>query len=176
MRSPGRDAAQGYSLTMKQLLDFIVIGAQKSGTTSLFEYMRKHPELCLPVAKEVPYFSNDVRYRDDWEAYLRKAFPFSDPHRRWGTVTPQYMYGGLLHRERQPDRSPGESDVRTVPLLIRERLPDVRLIAILRDPVARARSHHAMTLLNGWETRPFDQAVQDFTLARGSYLIASCSR
>ncbi len=145
----------------KRVLDFIVIGAQKSGTTSLFEYMRRHPQLCLPSAKEVPYFSNDVRYREDWEAYLRKAFPFCDPQRRWGTVTPQYMYGGVFRPAQRTDDAPAESDVRTVPLRIHERLPDVRLISILRDPVARARSHHAMTLLNGWETRPFDQAVRD---------------
>ena len=143
------------------MLDFIVIGAQKSGTTSLFEYMRRHPQLCLPAAKEVPYFSNDVRYREGWETYFRKAFPFSDPNSRWGTVTPQYMYGGVVFPSRRPDGSPSESDVRTVPLRIGERLPDVRLIAILRDPVERARSHHAMMLLNGWETRPFDQAVRD---------------
>src|SRR5262249_10341775 len=83
-------------LGTKEVLDFIVIGAQKSGTTTLFEYMRRHPELCLPVAKEVPYFSNDTRYREEWTTYLRKAFPFSDPECRWGTVTPQYMCGGIL--------------------------------------------------------------------------------
>jgi Sulfotransferase domain len=146
---------------MKQQLDFIVIGAQKSGTTSLFEYLRRHPDLCLPEAKEVPYFSHDANYGRDWAEYLRKAFPFADPGRKWGTVTPHYMYGGIHDVTGRSDGSPAESDERTVPLRIRDRLPDVRLIAILRDPVERARSHHAMAALNGWDTRPFSQAVQE---------------
>jgi hypothetical protein len=146
---------------MKQVLDFIVIGAQKSGTTSLFEYLRRHPSLSLPAAKEVPYFSHDANYGRPWTEYLRKAFAFADPQTQWGTVTPQYMVGGIYDAVRPPDDSPVESDVRTVPLRIRDRLPNVRLIAILRDPVERARSHHAMAALNGWDTRPFAQAVQE---------------
>jgi hypothetical protein len=146
---------------MKQLLDFIVIGAQKSGTTSLFEYLRRHPDLCLPAAKEVPYFSHNANYGQDWAAYLRQAFAFADPDCRWGTVTPHYMYGGICDAARQSDGPPSESDERTVPRRIRDRLPDVRLIAILRDPVERARSHHAMAALNGWDSRPFAQAVQE---------------
>lgn len=143
----------------RDTLDFIVIGAQKSGTTSLFEYLRRHPELRLPEAKEVPYFSNNRRYAEDWGQYLRKAFPFADPLARWGTVTPQYMYGGIANAGQHPDGSPVESDVHTVPDRIHRQLPDVKLIAILRDPVERARSHHAMTSLNGWEGRPFDATI-----------------
>lgn len=146
---------------MKQTLDFIVVGAQKSGTTTLFEYLRRHPELCLPTAKEAPYFSNDARYSQGWTEYLRKAFAFADPGGRWGTVTPQYMYGGTYGAPPRTDGSPAASDVLTVPSRIRDRLPDVRLIAVLRDPVQRARSHHAMASLNGWDTRSFDQAVHE---------------
>jgi hypothetical protein len=145
----------------KQVLDFIVIGAQKSGTTSLFEYLRRHPGLCLPAAKEVPYFSHDANYGSDWSEYLRKAFAFADPACQWGTVTPQYTVGGIYDAAREADGSPIESDERTVPLRIHDRLPQVRLIAILRDPVQRARSHHAMAAMNGWDTRPFPEAVRE---------------
>jgi hypothetical protein len=112
------------------------------------------------VAKEVPYFSNNLRYAEGWEQYLRKAFAFSDPGHRWGTVTPHYMYGAVPYAGYHPDGSPVRSDVQTVPRRIHEQLPDVRLIAILRDPVERARSHHGMTLLNGWESRDFDLAIR----------------
>ncbi len=142
---------------MKRDLDFIVIGAQKSGTTSLFEYLRRHPQLCLPTSKEVPYFSHDKRYQDGWSDYMRKAFPFADPAQKWGTVTPHYMVGGLYQNE---NISP-TNDERTVPLRIRQQVPDVRLIAILRDPIERARSHHAMASLNQWDGRSFDQAIRD---------------
>ncbi len=142
----------------KQELDFIVIGAQKAGTTTLFEYLRRHPEICLPAAKEVPYFSHDRNYNGDWSQYLHKAFTLADPDRKWGTVTPHYMVGGLYERM---GSGTDAGDERTVPLRIQARLPDVRLIAILRDPVQRARSHHAMATMNGWDRRSFAEAIDD---------------
>jgi Sulfotransferase domain len=149
---------------MKDTLDFIVIGAQKAGTTSLFEYLRRHPELHLPAAKEVPYFSHDSSYCGDWAEYLGKAFAFADPGHRWGTVTPHYMVGGLYDAARSPSGQRAESNEQTVPSRIRERLPDVRLISILRDPLERARSHHAMAIMNGWDNRPFAQAISELLL------------
>lgn len=145
---------------MKQTVDFIVIGAQKAGTTSLFEYLRRHPQLSLPDGKELPFFNDEQARARGWESYLRKAFALADPQARWGTATPQYMAGGLIDR---PNPGPdGERyDERTIPTRIREQLPDVRLIAILRDPVQRARSHHRMLAMEGLDRRSFEQAVQD---------------
>jgi hypothetical protein len=145
---------------MKTTLDFIVIGAQKAGTTSLFEYLRRHPELDLPAGKEMPFFSDEVARARGWGDYVRKTFAFAEPTSTWGTATPQYMLGGLLA---QPNPGPdGEvHDERTVPRRIREQLPDARLIAILRDPVERARSHHRMTSMEGIETRSFDEAIDE---------------
>ena len=42
---------------MKQHLDFLVSGAQKSGTTTLFHFLARHPQLYLPPAKELPFFT-----------------------------------------------------------------------------------------------------------------------
>lgn len=145
---------------MKDTLDFLIIGAQKAGTTSLFEYLRRHPELSLPDGKELPFFNDEQARARGWEAYLRKAFPLADPARRWGTATPQYMAGGLLDRP-NPGPAGERYDERTVPLRIREQLPDVRLIAILRDPVERARSHHRMASMEGIEKRSFGEAVEE---------------
>jgi Sulfotransferase family len=142
---------------VKETLDFIVIGAQKAGTTSLFEYLKRHPELSVPPGKEVPYFSHDEEYGSSWEAYMRKA-ALIDPARKWGTVTPHYMFGAVFDAADRAVRN-ATYDVHTVPLRIRERLPDVRLIAILRDPTERARSHHQMTFMNRLERRPFDEAI-----------------
>src|SRR5438874_4830690 len=138
----------------KDILDFIIIGAQKAGTTSLFEYLRLHPEISLPASKEAPYFSHDSMYSRGWPAYMRKI-AFADPQRKWGTVTTRYMAGGVTGGAVNNNNY----DERTVPLRIRERLPKVRLIAILRDPVERAVSHHRMVLMDGREQRSFDDAV-----------------
>jgi hypothetical protein len=156
-----RVLASKIAMTIKNTLDFIVIGAQKAGTTSLFEYLKRNPELSLPVDKEAPYFSHDDVYARGWDNYMKRTFAFADPAQKWGTVTPQYMVGGVYGAMITPGLEGDGYDERTVPLRIRERLPDVRLIAVLRDPVERARSHHRMALMNGFERRSFDEAIED---------------
>lgn len=143
---------------MKELLDFIVIGAQKSGTTTLFEYLAMHPQIALPPGKEAPFFSHDNSLTRGWAEYLRRAFPFADPIQKWGTVTPHYMTGTVYdaaHDHR------AHYDERTIPSRIQERIPHVRLVAILRDPVERALSHHAMMVMNAAESRSFDDAITE---------------
>ena len=145
---------------MKDTLDFIVVGAQKAGTTSLFEYLRQHPQLYVPPGKELPYFSHEAIRRRGWEDYMSKAFSEADTERRWGTVTPQYMVGGLWE-EPNPTAEGERHDERTVPRRIRERAPDARLIAILRDPADRARAQHRMAVMNHLDARPFGRAVEE---------------
>jgi Sulfotransferase domain len=145
----------------KEQLDFIVIGAQKSATTTLFEHLRRHPEVEVPSAKEAPFFSHDEIYRRGWRAYLEGLVVdghMGDPDKKWGTVTPQYMTGGVLSPAR--DVAPSDYDERTVPRRIHEQIPDVRLVAILRDPIERAISHHGMLVRRGGERRDFDEAVE----------------
>jgi hypothetical protein len=147
----------------KDILDFIVIGAQKAGTTSLFQYLSRHPEIALPAGKEVPYFSHDAAYARDWSLYMSNLVQHDglvDPTRKWGTVTPQYMVGGV-YRAASRGGDLHRCDERTVPARIYERLPHVRLIAILRDPVARALSHHRMLVARGREPRSFDEAIAE---------------
>ena len=106
-------------------LDFLLVGAQKAGTTSLFEYVRLHPGLHLPSEKEVSYFNIESRVERGWPWYLGWVFADAPTDRPWGTFSTFYM-----------DAAEGRED--TVPRRIRETVPDVQLIAILRDPVARA--------------------------------------
>lgn len=150
----------GADTAVKDTLDFIVIGAMKSGTTSLFEHLRRHPELHLPPSKEDPFFSHPAMYARGWQTYMDRSFFGADPALKWGTVTGQYMVGGLWD-EPSPGTDGDAYGERTVPARIRERVPDARLIAILRDPVERARSYHRMALLNRWDDRPFEQAIDE---------------
>lgn len=155
---------------MKDVLDFIVIGAQKSATTTLFEQLRRHPDVALPVSKEAPFFSHDENYGRGWGVYLEELTgqgPMSDPGKLWGTVTPQYMMGGVM----KPLAGADAYDERTVPRRIHDQLPEVRLVAILRDPVQRAISHHRMTVQRGGERRTIDAAVDE--LLRPEQLLAS---
>jgi Sulfotransferase family len=128
-------------------LDFLVIGAQRSGTTSLWRHLGSHPEIHLPPSKEAPLFCDDRLLARGMAWYLGEYFATADPGRRWGTVSPHYMMGS-------PD-----ADVPEVARRIRAAVPDVKLIAILRDPIERAQSHHRMVVHRGRETRSFEEAA-----------------
>ena len=127
---------------MKPALDFVVIGAQKGGTTALFELLRQHPELCLPADKEAPFFNRPELYSRGVDELFSTYFPQPLPAGRLlGTVTPQYMcIAGCAGR-------------------LAEAFPKCRLIAVLRDPVERAYSHYRMATRRGQETRSFDDAI-----------------
>src|SRR4051812_24838908 len=100
-------------------LDFIVIGAQKAGTTTLFEHLRRHPDVSLPAGKESAFFSQDENYRRGWDAYLEglaREGGMSGSDRRWGTISPSYMLGTVQKRLGEG----GSYDEHTVPRRIAE--------------------------------------------------------
>jgi Sulfotransferase family len=144
---------------MKPAFDFIVIGAQKAGTTALFEYIRRHPEISVPAGKEAPFYSHDSIWGAGWAPYAEKAFAFAPESTRWGVATPHYMLGSLY--EQVNGSVAGRRPEAIVPARIKQHAPGAKLIAILRDPVERAYSHYRMQVLRGNECAPFEQAVAE---------------
>jgi hypothetical protein len=124
-------------------LDFIIIGAQKCGTTSLHKYLESHPQLYLLPEKEVPYFSNDEYRARGWEWYVKDFFAQAPPGKLWGKSTPAYMTSF------------------EVPKRIHAQMPAVKLIALLRNPVDRAFSHYKMMVKRKKETRRFAEVVEE---------------
>lgn len=135
-------------------LDFLVIGAQKSATTTLWHLLRDHPQLALPFEKEAPLFTDDARMALGLEAYIEAHFPGVEDGVLRGTITPQYMTGVT-----GPNMTgfPIEEVVRR----IAEWIPEVKLIAILREPIERAVSHHRMSARRGIERRPLGRALAE---------------
>lgn len=133
---------------MKNCVDFLVIGAQKSGTTSLFKYMENHPSLYLPPQKEVNFFVSPKRSSMSIDWYLNTHFSGVAEDRLWGEVSPSYM---------SYSAAPGN---------IRAWCPDVKLIAILRNPIDRTYSHYRMTVRRGTESRTFRQAAEELSRNR----------
>lgn len=127
---------------MKKYLEFIVIGAQKSGTTSLFKYLQDHPRIFIPAAKEAPYFTENAYLDLGFDWYLAEFFGNADPDQLWGTVTPSYMAN--LDAARR----------------IHETIPDVKLIALLRNPIDRAMSQYQMAYKRGVEDRRIADAFE----------------
>jgi hypothetical protein len=130
--------------TLRALPDFLVIGVQRGGTTSFYDALVRHPDVRSSSVKEVHYFDLATDRGSGW---YRAHFPVEGLRgrpRRWltGEATPYYLF----HPE--------------VPRRVRSLLPDVRLIALLRDPVERAWSHYRREVRLGRETLTFEQAIE----------------
>ena len=72
-----------YAMKAKPL-DFLVIGAHKAATTSLFHYLRRHPQLFLPSEKEAGFFSNDYWWERGWDAFAYEFFGQTSAKALWG--------------------------------------------------------------------------------------------
>lgn len=122
--------------------NFIIIGAGKSGTTSLHEYLKQHPQVYMSPLKEPNFFAYDGKAANsrwatnypvkDIEAYLALFRGVTDEI-AIGEASPTYLFSPVA-----PER-------------IRQYLPAVRLLAILRHPVERAYAAFQMRLRNGRE-------------------------
>ncbi len=127
-----------------QLPNFIVIGAMKSGTTSLFHYLQSHPQVFMSPLKEVDFFAGELNWDRGLDWY-RRQFTGAGPE----TVAigeASTSYTKYPQYTEVPDR-------------IAATLPDVRLIYVVRDPIERIRSHYQHRSLIGAEREPLEVAV-----------------
>jgi len=147
IRSAGRVVGRATA-GARTLPTFLVIGAQRGGTTTLYHYLIRHPQVLGAVAdKEVHFF--DLRYASGLDGY-RASFPTAATARRVarahgavaiGEATPYYLFHPA------------------VPARVAADLPDARLIAVLRDPVSRAWSHYRHEVELGYEDLSFEDAL-----------------
>lgn len=122
-------------------LDFMIIGAQKCATTTLFEHLRSHPQIAMPLEKEVPFFTSSDCSSHAWQSYAETQFAGAREAQLWGKATPQYMCDPLAAAR------------------IKHFMPTVKLVAILRDPIERTLSHYKMGKRRDTETRAFEEAI-----------------
>jgi hypothetical protein len=145
-------------------IGFLVIGAPKAGTTSLFEYMRLHPQIHMPAEKEVYFFNIDRNYRRGLDWYLETVLRQAPPDAICGEATTEYM-SGVPYVEDEGDPVTRSTDTKAleevIPRRIKEALPDVKLICVLRDPVKRTYSHYRMMALSRVDSRSFEEAVDE---------------
>jgi hypothetical protein len=126
---------------LRGLPSALVIGAQRGGTTSIFNYLIQHPDVLAPLGKEIHYF--DFHYARGVK-YYRGRFPYTRQLRN-GVMTldatPYYFVHPL------------------VPQRAAQLLPQVRLIALLRNPIERAFSHYQHEVRGGREPLSFVEAL-----------------
>ncbi|RTE08149.1 sulfotransferase domain-containing protein [Paenibacillus whitsoniae] len=120
--------------------DFLIIGAQKAGTTSLYHYLVQHPLIDSAVTKEVHFF--DVNY-DKGVQWYRDQFPSfqTKSDHLTGEATPYYIF--------HPN----------VPKRIYEMMPRTKIIILLRNPIDRAYSHYHHAVRNLGEVVGFEEAI-----------------
>lgn len=139
--------------------NFLIVGAARSGTTSLYHYLSQHPDIFLSPIKETNYFALEgqtLMFRGpgdqkaigassvtSWADYLQQ-FRSADGERAIGEASPSYMYYAY----------------RTVPRIL-ARIGTPKVIAILRNPVDRAFSNFSLLVRDGREPlRSFEEALK----------------
>lgn len=133
----------------RPLPDFLVIGAQKAGTTALYAYLRWHPQVTGPAWKEVSFFD---RHYGRGEAWYRGQFP----SRPWLWLT-----GGRTgRRPLVGEASPSYVLHPHAPERVHALVPNARLVVLLRNPVDRALSHYHHEVALGREPLSFEEALE----------------
>jgi sulfotransferase family protein len=125
----------------RPLPNFLIIGAQKAGTTALYAYLRRHPAITGPSWKEVSYFD---RHYERGEAWYRGNFPnvVRARGKLVGEASPSYIFHPL-----GPER-------------VNALVPEARLVALVRNPVDRALSHYHHEVALGREPLRFEDALE----------------
>ena len=139
--------------TTHRLPTFMVIGAMKAGTTSLYEYLKAHDAIFMPEFKELDFFVAESNWVRGWSWY-RRQFTGADGALAVGEASTAYTQYPV--HDGVPER-------------IARFLPEVRLVYVVRDPVERIRSHYQHLVLTGVEKCPPEVAV----LENPVYLAAS---
>ena len=125
---------------------FIVIGAMKAGTTSLHNYLERHPEISMPfTTKELNFFNRDRNWSRGIEWYKSN---FRPDNLKKGEVCPNYAMFPAFPK---------------VPERMYSILPEAYLIYILRDPISRMLSQIHHQWLDGRETRDIEEIIADDT-------------
>jgi hypothetical protein len=137
------------------MVDFLLVGAQKAGTTTLHAYLQEHPQIAMPERKELHFFNNETFFQGQADyAYYHSFFKKlgenkpQDPGQRpmlKGEATPAYLY------------------CRDAAKRIWQYNPDMKIIMVLRNPIDRAFSHWNMEVSRNAETLSFTDAIENET-------------
>jgi Sulfotransferase domain len=123
----------------RALPDFLIVGAQKAGTTSLHSYLCEHATIEAPSTKEIHYFDRSYTRGLGW---YRAHFGRRRQGLMTGEATPYYLFHPA------------------VPHRVAKELPGCRLIVLLRNPIDRAFSQHHHESVLGFEELPFEVAIE----------------
>jgi len=127
-----------------RLPNFLLIGAMKAGTTSLYHYLQAHPQVYMSPIKEPEFFVEQSNWRRGIDWYCEQFASAGPDATAIGEASTLYT--------RYP-RHQG------IPQRIASHIPKVRLIYVVRDPIERIRSHYQHRVAQASERAPFEEAV-----------------
>jgi hypothetical protein len=167
-------------MTPQPLPNFLIVGTGKAGTTSLYSYLRQHPQIYMSPVKEPGYFASEIRAEALSEPLRRHlalqslALPelLNDgkPVKPFGWIAAEWEDYIRLFQGVNGEKAIGEASAAylwsaTAAANIHARLPDARIIMILRDPAERAFSQYLHQLSVGLTGATFRQHLE--ACARG---------
>jgi hypothetical protein len=131
------------------LPNFLIIGAQRSGSSTVYNSLIKHPAVRAAIYKEIHYF--DINY---WRGvkWYKSHFPLTASKRLFQGASGQRIITG--------ESSPYYLFHPAVPQRVSQILPDAKFIVLLRNPVDRAYSHYHMMVARGHEQLTFEDAIR----------------
>jgi len=127
-----------------RLPNFLIIGAQKCGTSYIFNHLMSHPQIVKPAKKEVNYFSWFYSKGLEWyKNHFPELHNTDENNKKFltGEATTNYLFHPLT------------------PMRVKKIIPDVKIIVSLRNPIDRAYSHYQMSVKNGFETLSFEDVI-----------------
>src|SRR5947209_13351977 len=147
--SPLEKLYRGVTSPLRLLPDFLIIGAQRGGTTSLYHYLRAHPAVHSSAVKDTHFFDKKFHkgvswYRAHFPTRFEKAYARRFRHQDFvtGEASPSYLF-----HPHAPSRTA-------------RLLPHVKLIVLLRNPIDRAFSQYYHALALGHEKLSFEEALE----------------
>ncbi|MFN0188185.1 MAG: sulfotransferase [Bacteroidia bacterium] len=156
--------------------NFLVAGAAKCGTTTLYHYLRQHPDVYMSPIKEPNHFSTDIQpkhFSAEYKLYeksknlnIEKYVSGDMQEEQWGAYVLNREHYLQLFKFAKGKQRIGEisnsymfSD--EAALNIKKEFPSMKIVMILRQPAERAYSHYLANLRDGRTTRPFREEVEN---------------
>ena len=124
-------------------INFICVGTQKAGTTTIHDILKNHQDIFLPEKKEAHFFDIENRYKKGLNWWKKEFFSSYGGEKSVGVFTPEYLY-----YDEVPKRILSNLDLKT------------KIIIILRNPIDRAYSHYLMSKRRGYDKLSFDEGIE----------------
>ncbi|MCF8232541.1 MAG: sulfotransferase [Bacteroidales bacterium] len=152
--------------------NFFIIGAAKAGTTSLYEYLKQHPDIYFSPVKEPNYFSTDIQVEHFSNTYKKNTFLDTEEYFSKKSLEPLQLtfvrkaeHYRRLFEDVRHEKAIGEASTSylysaVAAQNIKAYYPRARIVAILRNPIQRAISHYQMALRYGHTHLGFRQAIE----------------